>query len=563
MIPLRLLLIEDSPDDAALVVRELTKGGYAVTSHRVDTLEALSLALKHDRWDLAIADYTMPGFSGTAALAFVREYDPEVPFIFVSGTIGEDVAVTAMQTGAHDYIGKSNIARLVPAVERQLRIAAGRITRTRAETRLAPLVYRDALTDLPNRVLLHDRLRQGILASQRAHRPLTLVVLEIHGLTTVGESGPEAADPVVRALAARLRGLLREVDTIARLGVDRFALVLPETGSEGAALASGKVLRDLARPLTIEGRALVIESHLGIAVYPEHGSSADDLLERAEAAMQFAKSSRSGYAMSVPDHDRLGFSRLTLMTALREAIERGEFSCDYQPIVHLQSGRVLSVEALVRWNHPGRGRLPPREFIELVEETWLIGPLTMTVIDHALGDLAARDGLPWVSVAVNVSSRNLRDPDFPDRVADVLRRHGAAPSALVLEIRESALMLDAPRTTSCLSRLHDLGIALAVDNFGKSQSSTSHFRYLPIDRLKIDRTVVNCATAGDDAVLQSVIDLGHSLGLIVVGTGVESDDVSDRLRELTCDAAQGNLIARPSSATDTRRWVARRNAARM
>src|SRR5262245_13044719 len=195
--PMRLLLIEDSDDDAMLILRELTRAGYAVSPERVASAEALGNALTRQRWDIAIADYTMPGFSGSAALALLREYDADMPFIFVSGTMGEDVAVAAMRSGAHDYIMKANLKRLVPAVERELRDAAGRQSRRQAEARLAHLAYHDALTDLPNRVLLHDRLQQGILGAERAHESLALLVLDFDGLNTVkGLVGPHAGGQV-------------------------------------------------------------------------------------------------------------------------------------------------------------------------------------------------------------------------------------------------------------------------------------------------------------------------------------------------------------------------------
>ena len=556
-------MIEDSRDDAALVVRELSRAGYAVTSERVDTPEALSLALKRHRWDIAIADYTMPAFNGAAALSLVREYDPDLAFIFVSGTIGEDAAVAAMQTGAQDYISKSNLTRLVPAVESQLRKAAGRLARAQADAELLKVAYRDALTDLPNRVLLHDRLRQAILAAQRARKSLALIVVDLDGLKAVsGSLGPEAADVVIRTLTTRLRALLREVDTVARLGADQFALMLPETGSAGAVRAARKVSQDLADPYTIEGQSFPVTGRLGIAVFPEHASHADELLQKAERAVPGAQSDGADYAVFMPDHDRDTQGRLGLVTELREGFERNQFSSDYQPIVHLETGRVLSVEALARWNHPSHGRLQPADFIELVEQTWLIEPLTIRLIDRALAEWAPRDGLPWVSVAVNLSLRSLRDPDLPDRIADVLRRHEAAPSALVLEITEHLLRQDTPRALSCLSRLHGMGVTLAVDNFGRGESLAGHLRHLSINRLKIDRTLVNGATAGDDANLRSTIDLAHSLNMIVVAEGVESTATLDRLRELTCDAAQGYVIAKPAPAAETRRWVTHRNATR-
>jgi EAL domain-containing protein (putative c-di-GMP-specific phosphodiesterase class I) len=242
---------------------------------------------------------------------------------------------------------------------------------------------------------------------------------------------------------------------------------------------------------------------------------------------------------------------------LREAIQGGRFALDYQPIADLRTGRAVSVEALARWDDPRRGRLPPGEFIGVAEQTWLIEPLTMGLVDKALAEWASFDRrLP---VAANLSPRTLHDPDFPDRLADLLRLRGAPPSALVLEVTENVLASDTARVTRCLSQLHEMGVALAIDDFGTGYSSLSYLKRLPVDQLKIDRSFAAGLTPGDDAIVRFTIDLAHNLGLTVVAEGVESAATWDRLRQLGCDAAQGGFIALPASAAETRRWVARRD----
>src|SRR5579862_6409611 len=227
---LRLLLVEDNDNDATLLVHSLTRGGYDVACHRVDTAEALTDALTGGVWDLVIADYTMPRFSGGEALRLLRERDVDLPFIFVSGTIGEDAAVNAMKTGAHDYIMKGNLTRLVPAVDRELREAVVRRERARADERLAHLAYHDALTDLPNRYLLHDRLEQAVTRAHRASEPLALLMLDLDGFKDINDTmGHHAGDDVLRQVGGRLREVAREADTLARLGGDEFAIVLPST----------------------------------------------------------------------------------------------------------------------------------------------------------------------------------------------------------------------------------------------------------------------------------------------------------------------------------------------
>jgi diguanylate cyclase (GGDEF)-like protein len=558
MTPLRILLIEDSEDDATLVVRQLSRAGYALAPERVDTPEALVAALERQPWDLAIADYTMPRFSGTAALTVLRQYDAEMPFIFVSGTIGEDTAVSAMKTGAQDYIMKGNLKRLVPAVERELQEAAGRRARKQAEARLAHLAYHDVVTELPNRVLFYDRFEQAIVGAERDREPLALMVLDLDGFKAINDSlGHHAGDHVLHQVASRLRAVLREVDTVARLGGDEFALILPRTGGEGAVLTASKLLRELRRPLVVGGRPLVVSGSFGIAWFPEHGSNSEALLQNADIAMYVAKGGDLGYAVYAHDRDRHAHQQLALVTELREGIELDQFSLDYQPIVNLQTGAVVCVEALARWQHPQQGRLLPSEFIELAEHTGLIEPLTILLLDKAL---AAWSGPGAVPVAVNLSPRHLRDPDLPDRIAEHLSSQNALSSNLALEITESFVMSDPLRSTTCLSRLHDMGVRLAIDDFGTGYSSLSYLRQLPIDDLKIDRSFVIEVAEGDDTIVRSTIELAHNLGLKVVAEGVESVAVRDRLSELGCDAAQGFFIAEPGPLTDIRPWVARQNA---
>jgi len=555
---LRLLLIEDSEDDAALVVRELSRGGYNVTATRVDTADALIAALEQDRWDIAIADYTMPRFSGTDALALLREYNRDIPFLFVSGTIGEDAAVAAMRSGAHDYLMKGQLKRLVPAVERELREVGVRRARKTAEERLTHLAYHDPLTDLPNRLSLHDRLEQAVLTSHRTGDPLALIVLDLDGFKTINDSlGHDAGDRALQQVAARIRTTLREVDTVARLGGDEFALMLPRTDGHGAERAVRKVLDALQQPLVIDGRPLVVGGSFGIAWLPEHGPTGDALLQQADIAMYVAKSAELGFAVYAADRDRQAHDRLTAITELRDGIEQDQFVCEYQPILDLHSGAVLAIEALARWRHPRLGWLPPSEFIDLAEQTGLIEPLTMGLLDRALADWAAPDARVGVPIAVNLSPRSLRDLDLPDRIASILRLRGADPSTLILEITENFVMADPERSAACLARLHDTGVRLAVDDFGTGYSSLNYLRQLPVDLLKIDRSFVSGPATGDAAIVQSAIDLGHHLGLIVIAEGVESAVIQERLRILGCDGAQGMFIAPPAAAVDIRRWVLR------
>jgi diguanylate cyclase (GGDEF)-like protein len=556
------LLIEDNEDDAALVTRALKDAGYEVSATRVETARGLRRALADASWDLAIADYTMPSFSGMKALSIVRERGIDLPFIFVSGTIGEDVAVSAMKQGAHDYIIKGNLARLAPAVERELREAAVRRERTRANERVAYLAYHDPLTDLPNRSLLRDRLQQAILTSRREDKPTSLLILDLDGFKEINDAlGHHAGDRVLQQVATRLRRALRETDTVARLGGDEFALLLPLTDIHGAELTARKVLQELDQLFILDGRPLVVDGSIGIAGFPIHASNGQELLQRADAAMYVAKTTRSGYAVHVPDNDRRPEQRLAIAAALRSGLDAQQFVLDYQPIVDLRSGAVLGIEALLRWNHPD-GRLMPEDFIRVAEHTGLITPLIEFSIDRAFGEWTPRKGGgrspadAEMTIANNLSPRSLHNPSLPDRVRHVLRKHNVAPGSLVLEITENVIMSDPERSTRCLNELHELGVRISVDDFGTGYSSLSYLRRLPVDELKIDKSfVIGLASGEDEALVRSIIDLAHNLRLRVIAEGVETAEVRDRLCTLGCDAAQGYFIHRPAPAAEIAEWI--------
>ena len=555
VVPLKVLLIEDNADDAVLVTRALSEAGYDVSASRVDTADDLRQALTDTSWDLAIADYTMPSFSGMKALTMVREHGADLPFIFVSGTIGEDVAVAAMKEGAHDYIIKGNLRRLAPAVARELREAAVRRERTRANERVAYLAYHDPLTDLPNRALLHDRLQQAILTSRREDKPIALLIVDLDGFKEINDAlGHYMGDRVLQQVAARLRRTLRESDTVARLGGDEFALLLPLTDLHGAELTARKVLQDLDQPFLLDGRPLLVHGSIGIACFPAHAANGQELLQKADAAMYVAKSNRSGYSVHVASQDRRTEQRLALTAALRNGIEAQEFVLDYQPIIDLKSGGVLGVEALLRWDHPD-GRLMPEDFIRVAEHTGLITPLTEFSIDRALSDWSPLKETP-ISISANLSPRSLHNPSLPDRVRYILRKYNMPATSLVLEITENIIMSDPERSTRCLAELSEMGVRISVDDFGTGYSSLSYLRRLPVDELKIDKSfVIGLANGEDEALVRSIIDLAHNLELRVIAEGVENGEVRDRLQALGCDAAQGFFIYRPGPANEVASWI--------
>ena len=564
MIPLTLLLIEDSEDDGLLVERALRQAGYDVRMTQVDTAEGLQQALRTSSFDVAIADYTMPTFSGTRALAMLREQGIDVPFIFVSGTIGEDVAVAAMKTGASDYIVKGNLSRLAPAIERELRESTARREMARTNERVAYLAYHDPLTDLPNRSLLQDRLHQAILTARREHKTVALLALDLDGFKEINDGlGHHAGDRVLQQIAARLSRTLRQSDTIARIGGDEFAVLLPSTDLDGAILAARKILHELELPLVVDDQPLMAPCSIGVAAFPAHAAASHELMQKADFAMYLAKADRSGFAIYQPDRDRHTEERIALTNALKRGLDHGQFVLEYQPIVELRTGNVQGVEALLRWDHPEQGRLPPKDFIRAAEHSGLITPLTTFAIDLAFAEWPNGVEQCPPTIAVNLSPRSLHDVSFPARIREMLAARQVEPSMLALEITENLIMSDPERSNRCLNELHDMGVRLIVDDFGTGYSSLSYLRKLPVDQLKIDRSfVIGLASGEDDALVRSIIDLAHNLRLKVIAEGVESADVRELLLQFGCDAAQGHFISRPAPRAEIAKWMANQPAPR-
>jgi len=428
-----------------------------------------------------------------------------------------------------------------------------------AEEALRHQALHDALTDLPNRTLLQDRLAQALRSAQRDGHPLALLLLDIDRFKEVNDTfGHAAGDRLLRQVGRRLRRVVRAADTVARLGGDEFAVLLPATDTGGATTAAEKIRRALEQPVGRGGYRVSAEASIGIALYPAHGAEAATLLQHADVAMYAAKRTGEGWAVYNPAHDRSSPDRLALLTDLRGAIAGGELALHYQPKVELATGRVRRVEALVRWQHPRRGLLPPAQFIPLAEQSGLMGPLTLWVLGEALRQCARwRQAGLALGVNVNLSMANLHDPALPEAIAGLLQAHGVAPADLRLEVTESAMAADMTRTIATLERLATLGVHIAVDDYGTGYSSLAYLKRLPVDELKIDKGFVrHLATDETDAtIVRSTIGLGHNLGLRVVAEGVEDHATLELLRVMGADAVQGYYVSRPLPPDDLERWA--------
>lgn len=444
-----------------------------------------------------------------------------------------------------------SLKRKVEAINHELKTEIGE--RQRAEERIWHLAYHDTLTGLPNRMLLQDRLSRALSYAQRRQGRVGILFIDLDRFKTVNDSlGHGMGDRLLQAVAERLLTTVRSGDTVARRGGDEFVLVLPEIADAGGAIeVAGHILESLSSPFKLDKQVLYATPSIGISIYPEDGEDVDTLLKHADIAMYAAKDAgRARYQRFMPAMNERAQELLSLENRLRRAIERSELVLHYQPEVHLLSGNIVAVEALVRWQHPDMGLLMPDRFIPIAVESGLIVPLGEWVLKKACAQLKVwhESGQPKLRVAVNVSAHQVKQDNFVGLVSRILRDVGLEAKHLELEITEGVLMDDTSHTLSTLQELHNLGVRIAIDDFGTGYSTLVYLKRFPIDRIKIDRSLVTSISPerpDESAIASAIIVMAHSLKLEVIAEGVETRDELDCLISLLCDEAQGYYISRP------------------
>ncbi|HEV2756249.1 MAG TPA: EAL domain-containing protein [Actinomycetota bacterium] len=422
----------------------------------------------------------------------------------------------------------------------------------------------DSLTGLFNRTMFHNRVTQAI--DQAGVEMVGVLLMDLDRFKEINDTlGHPTGDSLLKETSFRLRRILGPDVTIARLGGDEFAILLPRlTSLIGATDLAANLVKALRQPYELQDLSLDVSASIGISLFPQHGTDAETLMQRADVAMYIAKASHSGFEIYDGEKDQYSPNRLALVAELRRAIDERQLVVWYQPKIDLSSGRLIGAEALVRWNHPRHGMMPPDEFIGLAEHTGLIGPMTSYVLEEALQQCVAwrSSGFPDFKVAVNLSVKNLMDVDLPRQISALLMKSRLPSDALHLEITESSIMEDPERAIEVLTRLHEMGIGIAIDDFGTGYSSLAYLRRLPVDEMKIDRSFVRgmMSSENDAVIVRSVIDLGRNLGLVVVAEGIEDRESMERLEALGCTVGQGYHIARPMDAEGFDSWAASRNA---
>jgi len=817
---LKILLIEDTQTDAELALRELTRSGIRHSGLRVETEHELRTQLERFAPDIVLSDFSMPHFDGLSALKVVREVRPDLPFIFVSGRIGEELAIESLKLGANDYVIKTNLSRLPSAVMSAMERVEQREARRRVEAELQssnrmfrtfmenlsgaafikdvsgrfvfasqgldkalnvevggsigkldselvpaaalhefrkldedvlagaksmqgvekmpspsgdtywlstrfplvdsennvthiggisinitelmkaqhalalrnraieasvnpivivdagarnqPLIYvngafesitgyrsdeaigrncnflqgedrdqpelqkirdairekcpvsvllrnyrkdgslflnelyiapvtdgqnevvryfvgvlydvtqirryqedlerqanYDALTGLANRNLLHERTQQALSQARRYGHLLTVVFIDINNFKLINDSmGHSAGDELIVAVAERLRVCVRDGDTVGRIGGDEFVLVLIDQNLEDANLQIMKrIQEEMAHPVLIRGKALVVTCSMGLARFPDDGEDAESLLANADVAMYRAKSSgRNNFQFYAKEMNAKAGDRLLLESDLWHALENDEFTLNYQPQIDMRTGRIIGMEALIRWNHPKRGFIPPMEFIPVAECNGLIIPIGQWVLETACRQSLEllEEGFGPMRVAVNLSARQLSQSGFVESVRDILASTGIEPSHLELEVTESMVMHNVDEAVEILGRLNEMGVQLSLDDFGTGFSSLAYLKRFPIDRLKIDQSFIrHCDQDRDDAIIsQTIIALAHGLKIKVIAEGIETAAHLAFLKENDCDEGQGYFISRPLAFPDLRALLVARRASK-
>jgi diguanylate cyclase (GGDEF)-like protein/PAS domain S-box-containing protein len=685
---LRVLCAEDVPADAELYLRVLQEAGYQIAADVVSTREEFARKLESGSYDVVLSDYRMPGWSGTDALEVLKRSAKDIPFLLVTGTIGEEAAAECIKQGAADYILKDRPTRLPTAIRRALEEKAARDVRARieealhqaeekyrrifeqavvgifqttpdgrilsanpamarlfgydspaelmadrtdvanqgyvdpgarelfkrlveengsvhnfeyqayrkdgskiwllenarvvrgsggaeryyegtvaditerkiAEGRIQYLAYYDVLTGLPNRTLLQDRLTKALASARRQKDKVALLFLDLDRFKDINDSfGHALGDLLLQEVAKRLERCVREQDTVARLNVarlngDEFLIVLAGVKDiSDAAVAAKRFMDTMTAEFAIQGHSLVMTCSLGISIFPEHGADVETLIKNADAAMYCAKDrGRNNFQFFTEDMNAQMVERLTLESSLRLALERKEFFLVYQPQMDIGTGRITGLEALLRWQHPELGLVPPDKFIPTAEKSGLILPIGEWVLRTACSQARKwqDEGLLAVPVAVNVSAVQFRQEDFSKLIGRVLLEAGLASQCLELELTESLLLSSADVTFSVLRELEAMGLKLTIDDFGTGYSSLSYLKHFPVSKLKIDRSFVrDIAVDPDDAAITTaIIAMAKQLKLRVIAEGVEDEAQLLFLRKNHCDEIQGYYFSRPLTA---------------
>ncbi len=557
----RILIVDDES-----AIRDLLKSilmdDYDCTT--ADSAEAALAYLEGETFDLVISDINMGGMSGIELVSRVVASSPDTVVMMISGNLTLDSPIDAIRSGAFDYIKKPfDIDQVEMAVRRAIKHGALLVSKREHENHLEELVaertsklnylaYNDPLTGLPNRVFFEDRLTQ-ILLQQREKRKVAVFFVSLDRFKALRDTlGHSVGDRLIKEVAHRLETVAETQAAVARFEGDEFALLFTYENLQELEAFGSDVFDAFHSPLVVGDDEIVIPISMGISLSPDDGNDSQTLLTNAGAALSYVrKNGGNNYKFFTSDLHDTAMSRLALENELRRALERSEFELYYQPKVDMVTGKMSGMEALLRWNHPELGLVPPLDFIPLAEETGLILPIGEWVLRTACAQTKAWHDKGFdLNVAVNLSPRQFQQTDLVSTINRIVAETGFDPRELNLEVTESSIMNNAESAAVTLRALQDTGISISIDDFGTGYSSLGILKNLPIDVLKIDKTFINDVTTNPDdgALVTAVITLAHNLRLSVVAEGVETREQLEFLRALNCDKWQGYLYSKPLPA---------------
>ncbi|QBP42639.1 two-component system response regulator [Paenisporosarcina antarctica] len=420
----------------------------------------------------------------------------------------------------------------------------------------------DSLTSLPNRILLYDRLEQGILLAKNERNPLSLILIDLDHFKTINDTlGHHYGDLMLKEVGSRLSDLVRVTDTVARLGGDEFVVFLPMTSQEQTLEMANKIISAIEQPFILNNHILSIRLSQGIVFFPDHGENVETLMKRADIAMYTAKRTDREYSIFSTDLDTHTIEQLSLLSDLRDTLVHDKLILYYQPQMDMKTKKVVGVEVLSRWIHPLQGYIPPDIFIPMAEQNGLMKKLTLWVLEKALHQSKkwCEEGLN-LHISVNLSASDLQDFHLPDNVQRILYKYNIDPKTLTLEITESLIMSDPVRAMETLKHLSSMGIKLSIDDFGTGYSSLAYLKNLSVDEIKVDKSFVMDMTEdkNNEIIVRTIINLAHNLGLRVVAEGIEQKGVWNKLVDLECDIAQGYFLCAPASAESFYNWYIER-----
>lgn len=567
---LNLLLLEDSPADAELMIEVLRESGFDPTFRRVESKDAYLRELDQPP-DFILSDYSMPQFTARDALQLMKERGLDLPFIIVSGCIGEEMAVECMKAGAADYLLKDRLGRLGHAVTQALERKQLIEEKRQAEQKLFLETFHDSLTGLPNRALFMDRLERVFLQSRRQPgHVFALLHVNLDGFKMVHSGlGPSQADRLLIEVSQRILRRVRSADTVARMEGDVFTLLIDNLKAVGnATRVADRIQQEFATSFVAEEGEIFLTPCIGIACSHAGYESGEHLLRDATAAMLQAKASgRAGFVIFDKAMHQQAMARLKIEGDLRQALDRKEFRLAYQPIVDLNDGRVTGFESLLRWQHPESGLTSPDAFLSIAMELGLMKSIGEWTLVEACRQLKVwQEQFPRVrplTVSVNFSIGQFAQDHLTHVIQKVLERSGIDPSSLKLEITESEMMKNPEAAIKVLDEIKAQAIDTCLDDFGTGYSSLSHLQQLAIRFLKIDQSFVRRLGTEDDAlaIVKTIITLAHQLGRQVIAEGVETAEHLVMLRSLGCEYGQGYFFAKPLAPEEVdtllasgRRW---------